>query len=288
LVKNQIIVASAQFDPHILEKEYNLDKIEVLTRKAVYEKKCDLILFPEAAITGYGFKTMEEAKQVAVERDGPELQKLRRLASDLMVSIVVGAVEKEGNFIYNTVFFLEPDGSVFAYRKSHLPFLGVDRFAKAGDCSAGVFHTRFGTIGLIVCYELRFPETARLAALEGARLILQPTNLPKGGESHPDFLTRARACENRVHFVSCNRCGVERGFTFFGKSQIVDYDGNVLAECEAEEEIISASLDLTACENKDIISAPGERELYLFRHRRWDLYQNLAQEPDQTGFILTD
>lgn len=285
--KNQITVGSAQFDPHILEKEYNLNKIEELSCKAVNEKKCDLIVFPEAAITGYGFKSVEEASQVAIEKDGPELQKLRRLSSEHMVSIVVGAVEKEGNLIYNTVFFLEPDGTVFSYRKSHLPFLGVDRFVRAGDCPAAVFETRFGKIGIIVCYELRFPESARIAALGGARLILQPTNLPKGGESHPDFLTRARACENRVFFVSCNRSGTERGFTFIGRSQIVDYDGNVLSECAGEEEIISASLNLETCEDKDIISAPGERELYLFRDRRWDLYKNLVQKPDEKGFVFS-
>ncbi|MDF2838845.1 MAG: Nitrilase/cyanide hydratase and apolipoprotein N-acyltransferase [Evtepia sp.] len=288
MVKNQINVASVQFDPHILEKEYNLNKIEELTRKAITDHNCDLIVFPEAAITGYGFRSIEEARQVAVEKDGPELQRLHRLASEKMVSLVVGTVEKEDDHIYNTVFFLEPDGTVFFYRKSHLPFLGVDRFTEAGDCAAGVFDTRFGKIGIMICYELRFPESARVAALNGVRLILQPTNLPRGGESHPDFLIKARACENRVYFISCNRCGTERGFFFIGRSQIIDYDGNVLAECTSEEEIISASINLTPCENKDIISAPGERELYLFRHRRWDLYKKLAQEPDEHGFILSD
>lgn len=286
-MKNQIIIASVQFDPHILDKEYNLQKIEELTRRATQEKNCDLIVFPEAAITGYGFQSVEEARRVAIEKNGPEVQQLRRLASELSVSIVVGTVEKEEANVYNTVFFLEPDGTVFSYRKSHLPYLGVDRFAKAGDYPCAVFQTRFGRIGIIICYELRFPECSRVAALRGARLILQPTNLPQGGESNPDFLIRARACENRVHFVSCNRCGTERGFTFIGRSQIVDYDGNVLVECGTEEEIISASLDLLPCENKDIISAPRERELYLFRDRRWHQYRELVQEPDEKGFIFS-
>ena len=284
--KNQITVASAQFDPHILDKEYNLNKIEGLICKAVSEKECDLIVFPEAAITGYCFQNKEEARQSAIEKSGPELQRLCRFATEKNISIVVGTVEKEENQIYNTVFFIDPGETIFSYRKSHLPYLGVDRYVKAGDYPAAVFNTRFGKIGLIVCYELRFPESARIAAVQGARLILQPTNLPKGGESHPDFLTRARACENRVYFVSSNRCGTERGFTFIGRSQIVDYDGNVLRECAEEEEMIVATLDLTVCENKDIISAPGERELYLFRHRRWDLYKKLSQKPDQNGFLI--
>jgi len=285
MVKDQVTVGSAQFDPHIFDLAYNLEQVEEITLRAVKQHHCDLVIFPEAALTGYCFSTEEEARSVAIERNGPELQSLLRLAKEQEVSILVGSVEKENNRIYNTVFFLEPDGTIFSYRKSHLPYLGLDRFVTAGDSPAAVFDTRFGTIGLIVCYELRFPEAARIACLDGARILLQPTNLPEGGESHPDFLTRARACENRVHFVSCNRCGTERGFTFIGRSQIVDYNGMVLAECGAGEELIVQTLDLRPCENKDIISAPGERELYLFRHRRWDLYEKLSREPDESGFL---
>lgn len=285
MTKDQIKVVSAQFDPHIFDREYNLNKIEEITCKAVSTNRCDLIVFPEAALTGYCFQTAEEARSAAVEQNGPELKRLCQLSAEHQVSIVVGAVERHNDDMYNTVFWIEPDGSILTYHKSHLPFLGVDRFVKAGDSPCAVFETRFGKIGMIVCYELRFPETARIAALEGARLILQPTNLPIGGESHPDFLTRARACENRVYFLSCNRCGTERGFSFIGRSQIVDYNGTVLAETGSDEEYIGATLDLSACENKDIISAPGERELYLFRHRRWQLYQKLATKPNETGFL---
>jgi len=286
MIQNQLTVVSAQFDPHIFDIDYNLNKMEALCAAA--GEDCDLIVFPEAALTGYCFASARETREGAIERNGPEMQRLRRVAAERSCSLVFGAVERAGERLYNTVFFLEPDGTLFSYYKSHLPFLGVDRFVSAGELPAAVFDTRFGKIGLIVCYELRFPEAARIAALRGARLILQPTNLPAGGESHPDFLTRARACENRVHFVSCNRCGTERGFHFIGRSQIVDYNGAVLAECGEGESLISKRLDLSPCENKDIISAPGERELYLLRHRRWDLYGPLAQRPDSTGWLSNE
>ncbi len=283
---DRITVASVQFDPQFMDASQNLDKIEALSRRAKEVHEADLIVFPEGAVTGYCFKSREEAASVAISQEGPECARLKALAAALNASLVVGTVEEKAGEIYNSVWFIEPDGGVFTYHKSHLPYLGVDRFVKEGDCAGGVFDTRFGKIGLIVCYELRFPESARVAALGGARLILQPTNLPEGGESHPDFLTRARACENRVHFVSCNRIGTERGFTFIGRSQIVDFGGTVLAECpRGEEGIIAATLDLTPCEDKDIIGTPGERELYLFRHRRWDLYGPLAQRPDEKGFL---
>lgn len=282
---DRVTVATVQFDPHIFDIAYNLEKIVSLSRQAVKEHGAQLIVFPEGALTGYCFQNVEETGQVALTKDGPEIRRLRELSKELDASLVFGLVEREGDTLYNSIFFLEPDGSLFTYHKSHLPYLGVDRFVTAGDLSGAVFDTRFGKIGLLVCYELRFPETARIPALQGARLLLQPTNLPLGGESHPDFLTRARACENRVHFVSSNRIGTERGFTFIGRSQIVDYNGTVLEEAGEQEAILAQTLDLAPCEDKDIIGTPGERELYLFRHRRWALYGPLAKKPDEKGFL---
>lgn len=283
---DQVTVASVQFDPHIFDIAYNLEKIEDLTRQAVRKHGAQLVVFPEAAITGYCFRSREEAAGVAVTKDGQEISRLLALCKEEQVSMAVGTVEAEGEKLYNTVFFLEPEGRVQSYRKSHLPYLGLDRFVTAGKTSGGVFDTRFGKIGIIVCYELRFPEAARIPALQGARLILQPTNQPEGGDSHADFFTRARACENRVYMVSCNRVGQEGGFTFIGRSQIVDFNGAVLEECgRTEEAIITNTLDLSLCEDKDIIGTPGERELYLYRDRRWDLYGPLAQGPDDKGFL---
>lgn len=284
MIRDQLTLVAAQFDPHIFDPAYNVDKIEELIQKAGDD--CDLIVFPEAALTGYCFADVEETRRGAITRSGPEIRRLQAIAAQGNLSIVVGAVERVGDRLYNTVFFLEPDGTLFSYYKSHLPCLGVDRFVEAGQEPCAVFDTRFGKIGMIVCYELRFPEAARIATLGGARLLLQPTNLPEGGESHPDFLSRARACENRLYFVSSNRCGTERGFTFIGRSQIVDYNGNVLKETGAGEELISVTLDLSLAENKDIISAPGERELYLLRDRRWDLYAPLSQKPDEAGYLI--
>ena len=283
--QNHVTIASVQFDARIFDFAYNLEKIEALTVKAAREHGAELVVFPEGALGGYCFSSREEAERASISADGAQLARLKALAAREKVSLVVGTAEKAGDTLYNTVFFLEPDGAMFSYRKSHLPYLGLDRFVEAGELPCGVFHTRFGRIGMIVCYDLRFPEAARVAALSGARLILQPTNLPIGGESHPDFFTRSRACENRVFFVSCNRVGEERGFKFIGRSQIVDFNGDVLAESGDDEGIICQTLDLSLCEDKDIIGTPGERELYLYRHRRWDIYGGLAQKPDEKGFL---
>jgi predicted amidohydrolase len=283
--QNTVRLTCAQFDPKIFDSAGNLQKIAALGEKAAQKERAELVVFPEAAVTGYCFANREEAEKAAITRDGAEFRFLRDLSTRLKLSLVVGSAYREGETLYNAVFFFEPTGEVFTYHKSHLPFLGLDRFVTAGDTPGAVFPTRFGDIGVIVCYDLRFPESARAAALGGARLILQPTNLPLGGESHPDFLTRARACENRVYFASCNRVGTERGFSFIGRSQILAVDGSVLAETAAREELITRTLDLTRAENKDIIGTPGEREMYLFRDRRPGMYGALTARGDTEGFV---
>ncbi|MEG2000275.1 MAG: carbon-nitrogen hydrolase family protein [Evtepia sp.] len=284
----QITVASAQFDPHIKEKEYNLDKMEELIRRAAEEHKADLVVFPEAAVTGYCYESVEEAWDNAVEAEGAELNRLKRLAGTMQISLLFGAVEREKRAIYNTVFFIKPNGTIVSYRKTHLPFMGVDRFVIPGNAEPPILETQFGKIGIMVCYELRFPEICRGLALKGASLILQPTNLPEGGESHPDFLTRARACENHSYLVSCNRCGTERDTNFIGRSQIVDFNGSVLAEMGTQEGIIAVTLDLEQAEDKDLVPTPGEREMYLFKDRRPELYSAVAAKSDENGFVTVD
>ena len=283
-VQSRLVAAAAQFDIHLLDPAYNIDTICRLAREAHQELHADLVVFPEAAVAGYCFSSVAEVAQAAIRSDGPEIQRLKELAHQLQLSLVFGTVEQDGGPFYNTAFFLEPDGTLHRYRKVHLPLLGLDKYVTGGNEFA-VSDTRFGKVGLIICYDLRFPEPFRQLALQGARLIIQPTNLPVGGESHLDFLGRARACENRVYLISCNRCGEERGFRFIGRSQIVDLGGQVLCEAGSGEQTICASLDLSRSEQKDIIVIPNEYETHIFSDRRPELYTCLTQPTDQWGFV---
>lgn len=251
-ILNEIVAAAAQFDPKIFDKEYNFDTMERLVREAVNTYHTDLVVFPEACAAGYCFTSREEAERSAIKGNGKEIYRMKRLCAELNVSIVFGTTEECEGQLFNTAFFLEPDGTVYKYHKSHLPFLGLDKFVEAGD-ELAVFDTRFGKVGMIICYDLRFPEPCRELALKGARLIIGPTNLPVGGESHLDYFTRARACENRIFLISCDRCGEERGFHFIGRTQITDFTGKILCEAGVSEEIIYAKINLALAEQKNII-----------------------------------
>lgn len=284
-IQNNISVALGQLDIKIFDKEYNIDKIESMVREAHKAKKIDLMVFPEAAVSGYCFISLEESKKAAIRQDGPEIKRIQKLCSELNVSLAFGAVEEENGDIFNTCFFLEPDGTIFKYHKSHLPFLGLDKFVKRGDGYRSI-NTRFGPVGIIICYDLRFPEPARVLALQGARLIIQPTNLPVGGEAHMDYFGRARATENRVHLLSCNRCGDERGSHFFGRSQVVDYTGRVLSEAGEDESIVYANLDLALSEKKNIIVIPSEYETHIFEDRSPELYSCITDPVDERGYCI--
>jgi predicted amidohydrolase len=187
-------------------------------------------------------------------------------------------LEREGDTLRNTAVLVGPDGLIGRYRKTHLPFLGVDRFVQAGD-DLPVFETPLGRIGIEICYDLRFPELTRSLALHGAQIVAQPTNWPLAARSNADVLTRARAHENRIFVLTANRVGRERDAEFCGWSQICDIWGNRLVEAdETGEGLFTAEIDPAQASEKDIIPAPGRYEMRLFDHRRPDLYGALVEE----------
>src|ERR671919_546171 len=172
-----------------------------------------------------------------------------------------------------------PAGLVGRYRKTHLPFLGVDRFVAPGEEPPEVYDTPVGRLGIVICYELRFPEPTRALALVGAELVLHPTNWPNAVKPFADFLTRARAAENRVFLLTANRVGAEGGVEFFGRSQIVDPLGDRLVEAgDGEDELILAEIDPAEAREKDQAIVPGEYEVHLFGDRRPELYGALVEE----------
>lgn len=222
----------------------------------------DLVVFPECALTGYGAADLDETRRIAVE---PEfLEPLRGR------SVLVGTLQREGDCVHNVAVLFLPDGSRREYRKTHLPFMGADRFCTPGDCLEPI-ESPWGRLGVLVCFDLRFPEPARTLALRGADLILVPTNWPTGADVSADHIALARAAENRVFVATCNRVGDERGFHFIGRSKIVGIDGVPLAEAGAGEETLVADLDLSLARQKRRVVTPGEYETDAFA-RRPELY----------------
>jgi predicted amidohydrolase len=268
--------AVAQIDPKLAEVDRNLETCVAHLENAA-NSGAELLVLPECAIPGYMFDSAEEALPYAEEIPGPSTEVLERECRRLGMHTVCGTLERDGGALHNSAVLIGPDGLIGTYRKTHLPFLGVDRFVVPGD-ELAVYDTPLGRIGVQICYDLRFPEVTRTLALKGADIIAHPTNFPLAAKPQTEFITRARAYENRVYLLTSNRVGKERSAEFCGWSQIVEPRGERLAEAGAEEEaLLIADVDIERARDKDFV-IPGEYELYLFGHRRPDLYGALVEE----------
>jgi predicted amidohydrolase len=269
-------VAVAQMEPKLAEKERNLDAALGLLEEAAAQG-AELLVLPECAIPGYMFDSGEEALPYAEEIPGATTEAFERECARLGVHAITGLLERDGDTLHNAAILVGPDGLIGSYRKTHLPFLGVDRFVTPGD-EFKVFDTALGRIGLIICYDLRFPEVTRTLALAGADLVALPTNFPMAARLQCDVIAPARAAENRIYLLVANRVGKERWGEFCGLSQIVDPYGNRLVETdETTETLLVADVDVEKARDKDYV-VPGEYELYLFGHRRPELYGALVEE----------
>jgi predicted amidohydrolase len=272
-----MLVGVAQIEPRLGELDRNRELCVARLEEAA-AAGCSLLVLPECASSGYVFDSPEEAFQYAEEIPGPFTAALEEACARLGIHCVSGMLERDGDALRNAAVLVAPDGLVGRYRKTHLPFLGVDRFVRAGD-ELPVFETSIGRIAIEICYDLRFPELTRALALQGAEIVAQPTNWPMEARSNADVLTRARAHENRIFLLTSNRVGRERDAEFCGWSQICDLWGNRLVEAgKTEEGVLVAEIDPAEAREKDILPTPGRYEMRLFDHRRPDLYGLLVEE----------
>jgi predicted amidohydrolase len=273
-----MLVGVAQIEPRLGETERNLELCLAQLEQAAAEG-CELLVLPECALTGYVCATPEEAAGVGLEVPGGEVSALEMACADLGLHAVCGLIEREHDNVRNCALLVGPGGLVGRYWKTHLPYLGVDRFVTPGDGPFEPFDTPLGRIGLEICYDLRFPEVTRSLALAGAEIVAHPTNWPIEASSVAEVITRARALENRVFLLTANRVGRERSAEFCGWSQIVAPSGLRLAEADAiSETLLVADIDVTDARVKDVIPSPGEYEMRFFDHRRPELYGRVAAE----------
>jgi 5-aminopentanamidase len=268
----------AQTEPRLGERERNFEACLARLEDAA-AAGCELLVLPECATSGYMFASEDEAARFAEEIPGPSVEALAEACAQHGLHCVAGLLERDGDRLRNTAVLIGPAGLVGRYRKAHLPFLGVDRFVTPGDEPSEVYDTPVGRLGMVICYELRFPEPIRALALGGAELVVHPTNWPTPVRPFAEFLTRARAAENRVFLLTANRVGAEGGVEFFGRSQVVDPLGNRLVEAgEREEDLVFAEIEPAEAREKDRAIVPGEYEVHLFGDRRPELYGALVED----------
>lgn len=208
---------------------------EALARVAA--RGAQLALLPEMWSTGFAYKNLTELAQ----QTETVVAELQELSARHKLVIIGSQPEPAGDGrVFNTAHVIDNGRLITSYRKLHLfSLLGEDKAFKGGDgwCLA---ETSLGMIGVIICYDLRFPELSRRLALEGARLICVPAQWPKPRQEHWRTLLRARAIENQLYVVSANACGPIGKLDFFGMSMIIDPKGELLADAgELPGEIVA-------------------------------------------------
>lgn len=274
--KNIWTIACVQMDVQLGQPEKNtlniIHQLETAARKGAR-----LIVFPECAITGYSFASRQQALSVATPLDSPHIQAIQEACTRLNVFAVVGTAEKNGETLYNTAVLLGPSGLVDRYRKTHLPWMGLDRFTTAGTEPYRVVDLGGLRLGILICYDGSFPETCRALTVLGADLVVLPTNWPEGAICVVKLLVAARALENHIFHAVCNRVGEEGGFHFLGRSRIANPGGEYIAISEDDQpDILIASIDPTLARDKHLVRVPGQHEISRMADRRPDLYGPLT------------
>ena len=264
-------VAIAQVKASYFAKEENEEKILSLTEKAT-QQKVDLLLFPEGVNLGYFIldqtRSKDEALSLALELapdfSSPWVEELKRKARKGIYIACGGFFKIDKNKLVNALFLISPKGEFSAYYKTHLYHLKETReedFVIKGN-ELKVVDTDLGKIGLSICYDLNFPEVARILALNGAQVILLAAAWPKMAGATWDILLPTRALENEVYLLASGQTDEE----YYGHSKIIDYEGNILAEFEEEEGLKIAEIDLAREEKwRQIVT--------LFEDRRPELYR---------------
>jgi len=205
-----------------------------------------LIVFPEATLSG--FPTRENVADVAQSLDGPALTAVRDVARRAGVSVAVGLAEREGARFYNTTVLVDDQGEIaLRYRKTHLWASDVGVFTPGDRFETCLWNGL--TVGLLICYDIEFPETARaVAALDADLLIVTNGNMDPFGPVHRRAIT-ARAMENQMFALMVNRCGTgDDNLTFPGESALVDPFGEIVAAAGVQETLLGVEIDFKRLE----------------------------------------
>ena len=273
-------IAGVQMDFQLADVAGNLARMIAKVRQT-RAAGADLAIFPECALTGYCFSSIDEARPYAESIPGPSVLAMSAICEELGGSVVFGMLECDGSKVFNALALVGPDGLIGSYRKIHLPFLGVDMYTDFGDRPFAIHEIDGVRIGMNICYDGGFPEPARCLALMGADLIVLPTNWPPGAEPAADFAINTRAMENTVYYAAVDRVGVERGVPFIGKSRICDPLGKTLAVADhTDEAILYADIDVSRSRNKHLIRKAGINEVNRIADRHPEMYRKLI-EPHQ-------
>jgi len=269
-----MIATVVQMAPVLGDRPGNLARVVEHIRAAA-EAGSRLVIFPECALSGYGFESLADALAAAEAVPGESSDVLARTAARTGCAVVCGLLECEGGRLYNTAVVIGPEGLVGRHRKAHVVRVAADAFVTLGD-RLEVFEVAGARVGVLICYEVRFPEAARAMALRGANVLALPTNWPRGAEVNPTIMVPARAAENNLYVLAANRTGSEGSLSYIGQSVIQGPDGSVLARAGSEEAVLQAEIRPETAGLRAVDVAPSKYAVNLRGDRRPDLYGPLV------------
>lgn len=233
-----------QYDIVYKNPPKNRERISKIITDSMSEKP-DMIVLPETWTTGYSEEVFHNVGDYAETEDGESISLLKGLAKKNGVWIVSGSIVEKDEFgTYNTVFLIDRKGETIGkYRKMHLySAMDEDKGFKNGT-EMPVFDSEFGKLALMTCYDIRFVELSRTYAVRGAEAIIIVSNFPRPKVNHWRTLLQARAIENQLYILACNRVGTAGECSYFGHSLIIDPWGEIVQEGNEEETILSGEID---------------------------------------------
>jgi omega-amidase len=261
-------IALAQMQVVVGQPEQNLATARRMAEHAAQEG-ANLLLFPELWGSGYD---LENATRHATPPTEGLFADMGRLAQTHQMWVGGSLLGLDPDYPapqpYNLFALFAPDGTLaYRYAKTHLFRLMNEEQCLAPGPVTTLAKLPWGTAGMAICYDLRFPELFRAYALAGARLMFLPSEWPHPRLAHWRTLLRARAIENQCYVIACNRVGADpNGTTFFGHSAVIDPWGEALVEGDEEERLLMATIDI------DLVDEV-RRRIPIFEDRRPELYK---------------
>ncbi|WP_022669535.1 nitrilase-related carbon-nitrogen hydrolase [Hippea alviniae] len=210
--------------------------------KQAKDEKCELILLPEVWTTGFLFKKLKELSKTTPEI----LKEIKAISNDICICGSYVVDDKESDKVFNIFYAIKDGKIIFEYRKTMLfGSTGEDKyFRNGGFKQKNTFIIDNTTIGVSICYELRFPEFFRKAALNGAVVYLHPAIWPETRLEHWNTLTKARAIENQLFLLTSNGVGMSGKWKLAGYSTIFNGWGEILTTAQKSEGIFTADLNI--------------------------------------------
>ena len=237
-------IALVSIRPNVLDKQANIKKMEKYIKKI----KADIYVFGELSLTGYSIK--DEIRDSAEDINGLSIKQIKKLAEKNKCYIVFGMPLKNSNvegLIHNSAILVHPDGKLDVYNKWFLTTFGPFEekiYYDEGE-NIQICNTKFGKIGLIVCYDLFFPELCKLYSMLGANIIICISASPSTTRKYFETILPARAIENTVFMIFVNLVGTQEDLVFWGGAQVYDPLANLLIKAPYyKESIITCDINL--------------------------------------------